>query len=256
MDTPKSERRISSRKRTPNKKYLHRTYQPTSSRRSQAPQTSSSNSPSEMDDNSEHSSGNDNNLIEMSAQQNKTLLFNAVTDVAGNQIYGFSTPKKANNMKVLAANTPKTPLIDLKRLSLNQAINSPSTPKSHKKPSNTVTKTPHNVRSKNKTAIRKKTQESEDDEDDFSSNDDSDYEGNESESNSNDGEEDSSQEEEEAPLKPVKLTIKKVAEPVQATSLRPGLRSRKKASVQEADFIPNSDDYFVTISSKKVFCCE
>lgn len=256
MDTTGSETRKSARKRTPNKKYLQSTYHPTSSRRSRAPETLSSNSPSEMDDNSENSSGNDNSLIEidLSAQQNKGIFYNAHTDVAGNQIYGFSTPKKASNMKALAANTPKTPITALKSLSLNQAANSPGTPKSHKKPSNTVAKTPYNVRSKNKSAIRKKTQESEDDDDDFSSNDDSDYEGNESESNSTESEEDSSQEDEESPpQKPIKLTIKKILEPVQATSLRPGLRSRMKAPVQETDFIPNSDDYFVTISSKKVF---
>lgn len=251
MNTPESETRKSTRKRTPNKKYLQNTCKPTSSRRSRVPQTSSSNSPSEMDDNSENSFENDNSLIGMSAQQNKALFYNENTDVAGNQIFGFSTPKKPNNMKVLAAHTPKTPVTALKSLSLHQPVNSPSTPKSHKKLSNIVTKTPHNVRSKNKTAIRKKTQESEDDEGDFSSNDDSDSESESDETN--ESEESASQEEEEVPRKPIKITFKKVTEPVQTTSLRPGLRSRKKAPVQEADFIPNSDDYFVTISSKKVF---
>lgn len=253
MDTSGCEIRKSLRKRTPNKRYLRPTYQQNSSTRSRATETPSSNSPSEMDYNSENACGNDDSLIEMSAQQNKTLFYNANTDVAGNQIYGFSTPKKANNMKVLAANTPKTPVTSLKALSLNQAINSPSTPKSHKKTTNTDAKTPYNVRSKNRTAIQKKTQESDNDEGDFSSNDDSDYEDNESESSLNESEEESSQEwEAKAPRKSIKITIKKVAEPVQTTSLRPGLRIRKKAPVQEADFIPNSDDYFVTISSKKV----
>lgn len=250
MDTSGIEIRKSARKRTPNKKYLESTSQRTSLRRSRAPQTPSSNSSSEMDDSGENSSGNDNSLIEMSAQQNKKLFYDENRDVAGNQIYVFSTPKKPNNMKTLAANTPKTPITGFKSLTLNNALNSPSTPKSHKKPSNNVAKTPYNVRSKNKTAIRKKTQESEDDDGDFSSDDNSDYKG---ESNSSESEGDSSQEEETAPRKPIKLTIKKIAEPVQVTSLRSGLRSRNKAPVQEADFIPNSDDYFVTISGKKVF---
>lgn len=249
MDTTESETRKSSRKRTPNKKYQQSTCQPTASRRSRAPQTPSSSSPSEMADYSENSAGRDNSFVEMNAHKKKALFYNADTEVAGNQIYGFSTPKKANNMKVLAANTPKTPSTALKSLSLNSPC---ITPKSHRKPSNTVAKTPYDTRSKNRAAIRKKTQESEDDEGDFSSNDDSNYEGNESDTDSDESEEGSSQEEEEAPRNPIKVTIRKVSEPVQMPSLRPGLQNRKKAPIQGADFIPNSDDYFVTISSKSV----
>lgn len=233
--------RRSNRKRTPSKKlqihnemlskqYANRQNTPNK------PKSAESESDDDVDDSS----------FEIDVQPSQAaILFNENKELAGGEIYAHRTPKKRNGMMNLAVNTPKTPLTEMKSM----ALNSPRTPKNHHRLADA--KTPHETRSKMRKAIQKKTQIEEDS--DFSADEDSDYKCDESDSSEDDSQNDTSQDEEVTPPKQLKATArnnkstKSIAVP---TSSRPGLRQRKKP--QNTEFVPNSEDYFVTVSSKKV----
>lgn len=235
--------RRSDRKPTPSKKMIAALAQKSGSKRPKSTKTIDRDS---VTDDDEYES-DDNLKMDTQSIDCATVLFNQDRDVAGDQLYSFKTPKKRNGMQAFAVNTPKTPLTELQSLSLN----SPRTPKSHQRPTNSTAKTPHETRNRNKRALRKKEQELEEEESDPSSDDDSDYDGHDSDSNetsnkSNEDEEedDDHDDDDDEPRKPRKVAT--FAKLTQST----GLRQRRKA--QGTEFIPNSDDYFQTISSKKV----
>lgn len=213
---------------------------------------------------SEDDDENDENKIEPA---HATALFNDETDVAGRDMYGFHTPKKRDAMKKLAENTPKTPLTDLKLLTLN----SPKTPKTPKTPKSSNARiaslrlqqnlsTPTEIRAKNKQTLekrcRKVVQESETE---SSADEHSDYEpDNEQSTESNEEERSDSESDSEADVQkdnrkvpPIKISTKsgKITS-IQAPT-RMSTRGQSRAKNHE-DFIPDSDNYFMTASNKKV----
>lgn len=202
-------------------------------------------------------------------------LFDDDRDVAGEKMYGFHTPKKRNAMARLAENTPRTPTIDMSALSLNSpqtskgrasrageqhlrtpsthlkalSLNSPRTPKSHL-PLHLSTKTPQTTRDRLKKATLKKIVESDDEDSD------SDYQASgdaSSESSASSSAEDDSDTESRAAHMTAERRNKYEAKPAvdETPSTRRSARTRKQPAAQD-DFIPDSDNYFRSVSSKMV----
>lgn len=185
------------------------------------------------------------------------------TEVAGVDLIGFYTPKKKDAMLKLAQNTPKTPVTELKSLKLD-----PTTPKTPKTPMSRVAalsqqknrSTPIETRAKNKVELekrcRKKDQESETE---SSADENSEYEQEDerssesSEEESNDSESDSEDElkthKEIRKVPPIKILTKLGKITSMPAPTRMSTRSRTK---NHEDFIPDSDNYFITASNKKV----
>lgn len=181
------------------------------------------------------------------------------SDVAGAVIYGFHTPKKKDAMLKLAQNTPKTPVTELKSLKLD-----PTTPKTPKTSMSRIAalsmnknqSTPIETRAKNKVVLekqfRKKDQESETE---SSADENSVYEqsSESSDEESNDSESDSGNElktnKEIRKVPPIKISTKSG----KITSMQPPSRmSTRSRAKNHEDFIPDSDNYFMTASNKKV----
>lgn len=209
--------------------------------------------------------------------KSRQMLFDSNKDVAGVDMYGFHTPKKRNGMAILAENTPTT---DMRNLSLasprtpkgrsklserhlktpstnmkSLLMNSPRTPKSKSLVLNT--KTPQATREKLKQAGRKKTQEAEsytDDEDPSfkeSSEESSESEASSSEESSEDSDNENSRRSKVNTNRREKYEAEK--QPVVAVSSgRRSTRILKNKTAQE-EFIPDSDNYFRSVSSKMVF---
>lgn len=196
-----------------------------------------------------------------SFEPNTAILFEENKDVAGENMYSFRTPKKRNAMVLLAANTPKTPKTPstiLKSLSLD----SPRTPKSQRL-KNESTKTPHTIRKKISKALKKRLADGEDEDDESEATDDEDPEFKndstaESNSESNKAESDSS--DENAHSSPVKKSkknrilknVRVTKAPTKQISSEQRTRSqRRRKQLVDADFLPHSDNYFITASNKK-----
>lgn len=202
-------------------------------------------------------------------------LFNDEKDVAGIDIYGFRSPKRRDGMQRLAHDTPKTPITALKKMSLdspytpitalkNVSLNSPRTPQTSRTPAASSARvqknlfTPAETRNINKKVLQKraqKTAELSESETESSADEHSDYEGEDTSESSEDESGDSTNED-EVELKPTKDTRKIVhnignSSKVNATPLSIRTRGRAKAT-QYDDFIPDSDNYFMTASNKKV----
>lgn len=179
----------------------------------------------------------------------------SINDVAGSEIYQFSTPKKSDGMKRKAENTPKTPATALSRLSLN----SPKTPRTL---ATTLAlraqslATPTETRNQNKKALSKKQQE--ESELESSADEHSDYEAKESSDSTSDEENsdasatasDDDDFEEPKPLANKRNVI--VKQKTVELPTRTGTRGRPKKPSNNEDFIPDSDNYFLTAANKKV----
>lgn len=222
---------------------------------------------SSRDDKSTSASEEDD-AFEENQVKYSAAFFNVETDVAGNEIFGFHTPKKRDGMKRLAENTPKTPVTALRTMTLN----TPSTPKTPRTPSTALktlsldsprsTKasraqqfsTPHEMRNKNKRVLQKRALKStEESESESSADEHSDYKVEESSESDDEETADTSSDEEIVPTKSMNArksvpNITKVAQLPTRTSARG--RPKKKAC--DDDFIPDSDNYFMTASNKKV----
>lgn len=215
-------------------------------------------------------------LEDVESKDRRQCLFDDDKDVAGKSLFGFHTPKKRNAMGQLAENTPRTPTIDMRALSLNSpqtprvaerhlrtpltnfksmSLSSPRTPKSQ--PANLNTKTPQATRNRLQKATRKKMIESEEEEEEESCTDDNDSDFKNSEDESSESS-DSSSAEQDSDVENRKASVntdrRKKYEAKQTVIEAPGRRStriKKPAAVQE-DFIPDSDNYFRSVSSKMV----
>lgn len=203
---------------------------------------------------------NDENRVVLA---NATELLHGDDDVAGRALYQFHTPKKRDAMMQLAENTTKTPTTGLKQLSLNspRTPQTPGTPKSRVASLQRVkqnTTTPHETRARNKATLRKKIQQVSETE--SSADEDADYEPQGSsessdEENSNDSASDSECEpgKDTKKVPPIKISTKagRVTSMPAPSSGRMNTRGQSRAKNQE-DFIPDSDNYFITASNKKV----
>lgn len=182
----------------------------------------------------------------------------ANNDVAGSQVYQINTPKKAGAMKRKAENTPKSPATILSRLSLN----SPKTPriKAIAALQTQNFATPAETRDRNKKALTKAKQLREESESESSADEHSDYEAGEASDSdtSDDGnansEETSSDDDDFE--EPKQMASKRNAASKQKSVELPragvATRGRPKKKQIEEDFIPDSDNYFLTTANKKV----
>lgn len=177
----------------------------------------------------------------------------AKDDVAGSVVFPFCTPKKSDGMKRKAENTPKSAATALSRMSLN----SPKSPRmmttaiaAALHPQNVGT--PTGIRSQNKRALAKKAQQSQKESE---SSDDSDYDAEDSSdslSDEDNDESDSSDDDDDEPRR-VANSRNAVAKPKPVTlPIRSGTRGRPKKKPNAEDFIPDSDNYFLTAANKKV----
>lgn len=181
-------------------------------------------------------------------------LFLANNDVAGSEIFQFSTPKKSDGMKRKVENTPKTPATELSRMSLN----SPKTPRllHHAALRTQNIATPTETRTRNKNVLKKVLVE--ESESESSADEDSDYKAEKSSdsdstsdaeataSGDDDDDDDFEQPKQSASKRNAAVKQKPVAVPAIRT------RGRPKKKSNENDFIPDSDNYFLTAANKKV----
>lgn len=207
-----------------------------------------------------------NESIVKSLEPNAAVLFEESRDVAGENMYTFRTPKKRNAMVLKAVNTPKTPKTPstiFKSLSLD----SPRTPKSHRaeRLKAETTKTPHQTRAKIRKELKKRLAESEEEEESEATDDDDPSfhaeSSEESESSADEGHEedessDSDQDREPSPAKKPKRNqmlknVRVSKEPAKAPAEQRTRSQRRRNQLAEAEFLPESDNYFISVSNKK-----
>lgn len=260
--------RRSGRKRTPNKRTMF-LYQAEMDRlKARKRKDNKAKQEPELNSSQECKTDSSNSIDENMPEEleRAPALFDQNIDVAGENLFTFRTPKKRNGMALLAATTPKTPKTPatiFKSLSLN----SPRTPKSHHKELTTIetTKTPYHTRNKLKQAVRKRLEsDDEDDESDATDDEDPDFMKDKSDESSSEtqGEsaEEKSSDDEDAMQSKHKynnnrmlnktVVIRKPLETATVSCRSTRLQRRKELS--EPDFMPQSDNYFNTISNKKV----
>lgn len=211
------------------------------------PRSKAKNSSNESEDLCEDQ---DDSFEEISAVASND--FDLRNDMAGNVIYKFNTPKKSDGMKRKAENTPKTPATALSRLSLN----SPKTPRTLTASFQKQTfATPAGVRNRNKKALLKAQLPQDDSESESSADEHSDYEAAEStDDTSNDDNDNDDDDDDFEDTKPVASKRTAIAKPKAVevpTKTRP-TRGRPKKNANAEDFIPDSDNYFLTAANKKV----
>lgn len=205
--------------------------------------------------------------IEEVEQKNKmesaAILFSENSDLPGREIMTFHTPKKKDGMANLAANALKTPSSALRSLSLNSP-KTHHTPRTPKTPKTTASRaqinayTPHELRNKNKIALQKRKRASEETETESSADEHSEYEAEQSSESSDEEQTAESSDEDVVSAKALKGTRKAIvgsSKALKITSTQPSTRmatrGRSKLKTHE-DFIPDSDNYFMTASNKKV----
>ncbi|XP_052864428.1 origin recognition complex subunit 2 [Anopheles cruzii] len=288
-DTPRRSQRPRSASKRYSQDFVSSNRSPRQARKSVAPvytvsdsDESEASGSQESDEDLELRSDEEDALEELGRKVSATTLFEERTDVAGQHIFGFRTPRKRQSMSAVAAlasvqRTPQTP-----RTPGALAARMPRTPRTPATggraqtwSSASVTKTPAHVRSRAKKAIKKILQA--DEHSDFSP-DESDYspgasesESSESPSAGSDAESDGD-ESDEKPVEP-KATKPRVGRPpktvqpavpvpvpIPAATTGPsapaaGRRGRPRA-VKKPDlkYVPCSDEYFSTHagSSKSV----
>lgn len=210
-------------------------------------------------------------------------LFNNVTDIHGSEMFGLFTPKKRDGMRKKAENTPTTPTSALKTMSLytpknttkhtpiiplrTMSLNSPDRPTMARGTALGALKntnlTPADTRNKNKQFLQKHVQKSieeldseSESEAESSADEHSDYEGqdtSESSESSGDGDDDdATNSDDEDKTKQVAKNRKAVQKIVDLPTTRSSARSRSKKKMTSDDFIPDSDNYFIAASNKKV----
>lgn len=180
------------------------------------------------------------------------------SDVAGSEIFQFSTPKKSDGMKRKAENTPKSPATALSRLSLN----SPKTPRMMPTTAAATLRTqnfatPTETRTRNKKALAQQLRK--ESESESSADEHSEYEAEGSSDSTSDDEnenantETTTSDDEDDLEEPKQLRNKRNAMTKQKTvELPTRTRGRPKKKPNEDDFIPDSDNYFLTAANKKV----
>lgn len=196
------------------------------------------------------------------------------TDIEGSHMFQFRTPKKRDGMKKLAENTPKTPTTLLKSMSMKtpnktdspsaslRALslhNSPSTPKTPRtmairSAALQNVSTPSETRNKNKKVLHKRAQQTvQESETESSADEHTDYEAEDSNESSDDDSDVASSDEENVP-KNVRKNIPSVAKTTQINTpqMMTRTRGRAKKKAYDDDFIPDSDNYFIAASNKKV----
>lgn len=228
---------------------MHPKTTPTKAKSTKSNESNDSDSPLELDDSIEQ--------IGIAAPKDFTN-----DDVAGSEIFKFNTPKKADGMKRKAENTPKSPATALSRLSLN----SPKTPRISALRAQTQNMTtPTETRNRNKKVLTKRTKHHIDESESESSADEhSDYGAEESdESDSTTDDENakavttssSNDDDDDFENKPPKRLASKRNAPAKQKPVEmpaPRTRGRPKKKSNEDDFIPDSDNYFLTAANKKV----
>lgn len=176
-------------------------------------------------------------------------------DVAGSEIFQFSTPKKSDGMKRKAENTPKSPATALSRLSLN----SPKTPRIIPAVLRTQNMaTPTATRNQIKKVLKQKARHHIDESESESSADEhSDYEAEESDDSDSTSDDENanaeataSDDDDDFEQPATKRNAPSKQKPVELPATRTRGRPKKKSN--EDDFIPDSDNYFLTAANKKV----
>lgn len=247
--TPTEKYSRSGRKLTPNKRnadfYFQTNTTPTKTKSHKSNESNDSDSSPEQDDSID-------TIGTITASKDFTN-----HDVPGCEIFQFSTPKKSDGMKRKAENTPKTPATALSRLSLN----SPKTPRMMSAALRTQNiATPTETRSRIKKVLTKKAQHHVDESESESSADEhSDYEAegssdsdstSDADATASGGDDDDDDDFEQ----PKQLASKRNAPAKQKLVELPATRTRgrPKKKPNEDDFIPDSDNYFLTAANKKV----
>lgn len=265
-NTPNAELRRSDRKRTPSKRNedIQRLLAPKSS-----PSKTRKLKPDDFSDDQSDSFENEVDELNMRS----AVLLRDKNNVAGSDLYGFHTPKKKGDMMKLAEDipktpiTPKTPSTALKTLSLNSS----HTPRIAAIQRQRAVSTPSSTRTKNKQVLQRRSQKAiEETESESSADEHSDFE---PEGCSDDSTEDDDDDEKEdaddsssedsdgatfnkAHSKSIQKIVPATAKSATITSsqlvTRMSTRTRSKAKSQMDDFIPDSDNYFISASNKKV----
>ncbi|XP_055643115.1 origin recognition complex subunit 2 [Toxorhynchites rutilus septentrionalis] len=266
----RSNRRRSTRHRSPAKRYSENFVQPTLRKGSRQRKTDSQDDADESElEVAKLDSEDEQALDELAGKVKATSLFEDRTDVEGQKLYGFKTPKKKGSLNVLASSVQKTPSGGTPR---RRTVNKlPITPKTPKTPSTSkgrsradLVKTPHVERNKLKKDISKIIEY--ENASDFSVSE-SDYAPSSEEDSNEDSDEvddDDEQAKDSSPddVKPKRPVIRsqfaaisvaaaaKTSAPVeQRISSRTRRRSSKKTDLQ---YVVQSDDYFTTHSSTKI----
>uniref|UniRef100_A0A1Q3EVU6 Origin recognition complex subunit 2 n=1 Tax=Culex tarsalis TaxID=7177 RepID=A0A1Q3EVU6_CULTA len=261
-----SDRRRSTRHRSPNKRYTADFVQPKLKR---SFRKDGEGDDDEGEEDPELDSDEQAELDELASKVKATTLFEDRVDVEGQRIYGFKTPRKRDSMNVLVSSVQKTPTaVGTPKRAAGTVSKTPKTPRGGRSRADLV-KTPHRDRNKLKKTISKIVQNASDSdfsasESDFvpSSEEDDDEENGDDDSDDS-GEDSSSSSEDSKPKRPVLLKTAArpsigiapaksapstpVAQP--STSGRPRRNARKKPDLQ---YVLQSDEYFSTHSASKV----
>lgn len=262
-NTPNSEPRRSTRTRTPSKKQedIQKMLAPKIT-----PKMRKMNQENVSD---EHSDSGANEMDEMNERKKwSESLLRDKNELAGSQVIGFHTPKKRNGMIRLAENTPKTPATPITPSTKMQALSLNRTPGLAAIQRQQLVSTPSSARIKNKQVLEKRTKkvvdetESESSADEHSDfepgdEDDSDDDDDDDDEVENEVEDDSSEDDSDAANQTHtnnkrKVSIKSATIATDQLATRSSTRTRAKATSQMDDFIPDSDNYFMTASNKKV----
>ncbi|XP_058443338.1 origin recognition complex subunit 2 [Malaya genurostris] len=265
-----TDRRRSTRHRSPSKRYTQDFVQETRKKYTRADQNESDHEGISLD------SEDEIQLNELAGKVKATTLFEDREDVEGHRIYGFKTPKKRGSMNVLVSSIQqKTPTRTPNRGAVSKLAMTPKTPSgtpsAAKRKSIATAKTPHRDRNKLKKNISKIVRDESGS--DFSASE-SDYvpsseeedDDHHQDDNTDGGstEEESSEEEAKpkrpvlktpsakigiAPGKPDSITSNQNQTDDQRISNRTRARGRKNPDLQ---YVLQSDDYFATHSNSKV----
>lgn len=264
--------RRSRRVRTPNKKYEF--VQQMLQRRT--PSKEKLNNKNESDESISRSEEDDFIESDQIIKPSETMF--AKSDVDGGDLFAFRTPKKRDGMMKLAENTPKTPTTQLKSMSLNtpntpktpsaalKALRLQNTPNTPKTPKTTHTAlqraiqsgTPYEIRNKMKHVLQKRAQKTiAQSESESSADEHSDYAAEESsDENSDDDSAVDSSDEEIVPksLANARKVVPSISKATKIATPQMTIRTRgrSKKKICDDDFIPDSDNYFIAASNKKV----
>ncbi|XP_055595108.1 origin recognition complex subunit 2 [Uranotaenia lowii] len=243
-------RRRSTRHRSPNKRYGKEYVQMLKS-----PQSRRKDEPVVVSDESEDDASP---VDELASRMKTTALFEERVDVEGQQVYGFKTPKKRYSMNVLVASVQKTPTTaggtPSKSSRKSMAAAGPMTPKHSAKRNMNLAKTPHRDRSRLKKDIIKAIRSESDS--DFAASESDFVPSSEDEDDESEGSQEEQDEDEDSEEEVTVPVVKRapVSSQLASIAIAPGLKSSKKELKQRkvVDYIPQSDEYFGIHSSSKV----
>ncbi|XP_058832709.1 origin recognition complex subunit 2 [Topomyia yanbarensis] len=265
---PPTDRRRSTRHRSPTKRYTQDYVPDTRKRRTRqvTNQSEESDDPDWVGLDSEE----ENQLDELAGKVKATTLFEEREDVEGHRIYGFKTPKKRGSMNVLVSSVhQKTPSGTPSRGAISKLAMTPKTPggtpSTARRKSMAASKTPHRDRSKLKKNISKIVRdESGSDfsasESDYVPSSDEDGDDDVDDDNNDNSSEEESSEEDTKPKRPViksqPATINIIPGktiPISSQAQQVGMRTRNRGQKKtDLQYVLQSDDYFATHSNSKV----